>query len=623
MEVLRRKAETVLKNRPYQLQHLWSNDTRELIHELNVHQVELQMQNEELCNIQAELHKTSHKYEQLYNFAPVGYLTVDADGLIAEVNNTFMDMLDIGKNNLISRFLEDFVIEEDRRLFHLHFQALARTGRNDYIGLRIKRRDGSGLDVNLHSSPVMDDEGGIMHVRVAVTDISYLKRLEKELQDRHRRLEDLVKERTARLNKINEQLYHEITDHERYAQSLRFTTRILKLLNEESPEMDAIRQILTETKKFTGFDAVAIRLKDGHDYPYYRTNGFPERFVVAENSLCARDDDGRIALDAKGNPYLECVCGNVIAGRTDPSLPFFTEHGSFWTNSVQEFWKNASESDRRILRGRCHGEGYETVALIPLRIGRETIGLLQLNDHEKDRMTPELLSFFEDISPSIGVAVKRKQMQQQLLKDLEIKQILMREIHHRTKNNMMAVKSILYLQSMRTQNKEAGAVLKQAMSRITSMALAQEQMYKSDLTTVNLKKYTLELAQTLFTNLNVKGRAVSLSFDMEEVLISIDEASYYGLVLNELITNALKYAFPGDAGGTITVGVKMFDPQTVEIRVADNGCGMPAELDIRSTKTLGYDIVRGVAEQQLKGRLEVRDANPGTEVIVRFPVPYV
>ena len=94
--------------------------------------------------------------------------------------------------------------------------------------------------------------------------------------------------------------------------------------------------------------------------------------------------------DSRGNPVLECMCGNVLCGRFDPALPFFTPKGSFWTNGTSELLASTSEADRQArTRNRCNGEGYESVALIALRHGGETLGLLQLNDRAKGRFTPE------------------------------------------------------------------------------------------------------------------------------------------------------------------------------------------------------------------------------------------
>ena len=108
---------------------------------------------------------------------------------------------------------------------------------------------------------------------------------------------------------------------------------ILALLNERVVKIDLIGRILLLVKEFSGFEAVGIRLRQGENFPYCVTEGFSDDFVAEENCVCQRDACGEIIRDSEGQPILECMCGEIIRGRTDASLPFFTTGGSFWTNS--------------------------------------------------------------------------------------------------------------------------------------------------------------------------------------------------------------------------------------------------------------------------------------------------
>ena len=124
------------------------------------------------------------------------------------------------------------------------------------------------------------------------------------------------------------------------------------------------------------------------------------------------------------------MCGNVIQGRTNPSFLFFTQGGSFWSNSTTELLATTSEEDRQArTRNRCNGEGYESVALIPLRSDREIIGLLQLNDSRKNCFTLDMIGFFEGIGASIGIVLERKQSDEALEK---AKNELERRVEDRT-----------------------------------------------------------------------------------------------------------------------------------------------------------------------------------------------
>ena len=187
-------------------------------------------------------------------------------------------------------------------------------------------------------------------------------------------------------------------------------SQILELLDKTDSRTDLIKDILFLIKAATGFEAVGIRLSEGEDFPYYETIGFSKEFIRAERYLCTRDQIGRITRDSDGNPYLKCMCGNVICGRTNPSLPFFTEGGSFWTNSTTELLASTTEEDRQArTRNRCNSAGYESMALIPLRYDNKNIGLLQLNDSQKNLFTSNLIKFFEEIGSSLAKVFGLKQ----------------------------------------------------------------------------------------------------------------------------------------------------------------------------------------------------------------------
>ena len=201
---------------------------------------------------------------------------------------------------------------------------------------------------------------------------------------------------------------YDITERKDIEARQQLAGQILECLNRESVGADLIRDILKLVKKATNLDAVGIRQHKGKDFPYLEVNGFPDDFVKAENHLCRHNESGELIFDSKGRPVLECMCGIVLSGRTDPTLEFFTDGGSFWTNSTSELLAcTPQEAFQFPTRNRCNEAGYESVALIPLRSGDEIIGLLQLNDTRKGRFTSEMVRFFEEIGASIGISLAR------------------------------------------------------------------------------------------------------------------------------------------------------------------------------------------------------------------------
>jgi CheY-like chemotaxis protein len=187
-----------------------------------------------------------------------------------------------------------------------------------------------------------------------------------------------------------------------------FTSEMLQILNTQGHLSSVLNSAVEVIMRFTDVEAVGIRLREGEDYPYYVFEGFSDGHILKENALCAHDLEEQLMRDGVGNPVLECMCGNIIRGRFDPSKPFFTEGGSFWTNSTSELLVSTTEADRLArTRNTCNTEGYESVALIPIRMGYEVFGLIQLNDTAPGRFDLETIRFLESLGKMIGVVLAR------------------------------------------------------------------------------------------------------------------------------------------------------------------------------------------------------------------------
>jgi PAS domain S-box-containing protein len=182
----------------------------------------------------------------------------------------------------------------------------------------------------------------------------------------------------------------------------------LRLVNKSKTAVELIRATTEFFQEKSGCEAVGIRLKKDQDYPYYETRGFPKEFVCLENQLCSYDSNGKPILDSTGNPVLDCMCGNVISGRFDPSKSFFTQKGSFWSNCTTDLLASTTEADRQArTRNRCNGEGYESVALIGIKAGDESLGLLQLNDKLRGRFSIDMIHLWERLSDYLAVALSK------------------------------------------------------------------------------------------------------------------------------------------------------------------------------------------------------------------------
>jgi len=192
---------------------------------------------------------------------------------------------------------------------------------------------------------------------------------------------------------------------------------ILLVLSENEHLKEAIKRVFAIIKSATGVDAVGIRLQDNDDFPYFYQEGFPEDFLLKENSLLARTKDGGICRDECGDICLECTCGLVVTSKTDPSIRFFTKGGSAWTNDSIPFPHEPVDDDIRTNpRDECIHQGFASVALIPIRAKGRVVGLLQLNDRRKGCFTLEGIETLEKIAENIGESMLRKQAEEALRK---------------------------------------------------------------------------------------------------------------------------------------------------------------------------------------------------------------
>jgi PAS domain S-box-containing protein len=212
-----------------------------------------------------------------------------------------------------------------------------------------------------------------------------------------------------------------------------------------------------------------------------------------------------------------------------------------------------------------------------------------------------------------------KQVEEQLRASLQEKEVLLREIHHRVKNNLQIISSLLYLQAQKTDNQGLRNMLQESRNRIVSMSLIHEKLYQvTDLARITFTDYARELAQALFRSYGVNQANVALTIKGNDLTLDINRAVPCGLIINEVVSNSLKYAFPKGRRGAIRLALRLDQAQQCHFILSDNGVGMPQDFESRPRSSLGLTLIERLAEQ-LQGTLERSSSAQGTTYRLTFP----
>jgi len=514
--------------------------------------------------IQKELERSEKNYRLAVETAGEGIAVVQ-DGIICFVNNRLTELLGYRADYLIGRSMFEFLLPEYHKLLEEQHK---------------KRMKGEDMEYMSYNVKGIHESGDIVDLSIRVNTIEW-------------------EGRPAGLAFISD-----ITDRLILQERQLLIIKILKLLNTSFSGTETIENLLKLIQDFTGIEAVAIRLQEQEDYPYFVYKGFPKKFIEMENKLCI-EQDGCTIRDNKGRALLACMCGCVIRGEIDPKAPYFTKRGSFWSNSTTELLKQNVIELSTSTRNKCNEEGYESVAIIPLSTGPEIIGTLQLNDKRPNMFTYDFITFLEELALSIAVAVQRS-FQEDRIKLLEIaktrdllesSRLLNSGIAHELRTPLQAILNCLELISFELDNKcqtEFKEIDYECPKRRLVNSLVKDGMERTDYSIkvlnslseyskiasseeIHLINVVLELKTIMrtlmFTDLFKsmdEGSFVLEVENTEECRIKINKVDFSQLLTN-LCNNAREAIQNKDPHITVKASKK---DDRIQIKVIDNGKGI-------------------------------------------------
>ncbi|MEI6208171.1 MAG: response regulator [Desulfuromonadales bacterium] len=541
------------------------DETQRLLHELQVHKIELEMQNDELNLSLAEMREHKERLANIVKYTPAGYFCIDPDGRFIEVNDAWLRMF--GYNSPEEVIGRHFSIIQVDSTFDEAQKHLAKLLSGEAIPsgeFSCRRKDGSIGYHTFSAHPVVHADR--------------IVRLEWFLID------------------ISERRKHELY--------LDISREVLQLLNESENMPDSLYLVIALLKFRMKFDAVGIRLQEGDDFPYQAQDGFPRDFLLKENSLVERAVDGGVCRDKDGGVSLECICGLVISGKSGTSQLLLTKGGSFWSNDTCPLLELPHDEDPRTNpRNECIHLGYASVALVPVRVKERIVGLIQFNDRHKGRFTPDSVELLEAIASNIGSTLMRKQLEDEKMllehqfqqaQKLESLGILAGGIAHDF-NNILAIilghcglmemdaeEAESHIPMIKTAVERAAVLCRQMLDYAGMSQHNQTQINLVELVDemVNLLKATIPQNVVIKRNLSagiplILGDESQIRQIVMNLIINASEA--IGKVLGEIAVSLATSAIMAGQSEVDHLGNLISPGQYACLEVTDNGCGMDDE----------------------------------------------
>ncbi len=602
-----------------------------LVSELRIHQSELETQNEELIQSQEELSDLYHKYHELFDDAPVGYFTLDEHGIINDVNIKGAELLQLKKNQIIERGIGHLIPKNYQNLYYTALSAAVDSKQNQKLEIELKK--GKKLfNAQMEIMPLFnrDDE----KYRIIATDITERKNSEKALkesEDKYRSFFESSLDATLLTipdghildaNPAAEKLFgyskDEICDLGRAGIVDPDDSRLINLVEERKHKGRArgkLNFIRKDGTKFIGeISSVTFKDRNGNERSNMEIRDISKR-EKAEKALKESEErfrtvadftyDWEYWVDPEGNfIYVSPSCERVTGYTPEEFMedPFLLE-------------KITNPQDSEQFLNHIHKEMLSENPSDDIRFSITTKnGELKWIRHGCQPLYNDKGEFLGRRAGNRD-STKLKLAEDKILASLKEKETLLQEIHHRVKNNMQIIASLLRLQEASLEDEDMLNVLKEIEGRVRSMAMVHENLYGStSLSDINFKEYTTGLISDIFYSNGIKIDDINTRLELEDINLNIETAIPLGLIINEIVTNSIKYAFP-QGKGEIKVTLSKYNDKCMLI-ISDNGIGVPENLDIEKTDTLGLKLVNRLTNQ-IDGQIKL-DRTHGTKYQITF-----
>ncbi|MGC9347988.1 MAG: histidine kinase dimerization/phosphoacceptor domain -containing protein [Anaerolineae bacterium] len=549
-----------------------------------------------------------HRYlKALWEAIPDAVVVLDPEGIVQEWNAGAERLLKLQAKEAVGEELLKLVELDDDMRRHISAWITDASEGTPLASTPVRYKNPSidAADLMVGGSQVIVD-GTLRALLVVFTDVSELRQAEERLRAVNEELEARVAARTAQLIEANRKLGVEIESHKEAEASLLRRNRELLSLQSAATATGSSLDVtfVLETVTWEMVDLLGTR------------NCVVYEWVPERDEIVAMADYTGGLLDL--TPDKRSLSLSKFPWHRKTLQEKYAQVLSLAEVDMPQPWGDISTSE-------------DCVTLLPMVFQERSVGLVELHSGSENRkLTDRDVSLGQLLASQAAVAIEharlyeraqreiaeRERAERRLKASLHEKDTLLQEIHHRVKNNLQVISSLLKLQSRTVQDPMTLQVLKESQNRLRSMALIHERLYQSEnLARIDFAEYLQSLTRYLVRSYRSTSGPVALGFQMESVPLSIERAVPCGLIVNELVSNALKYAFPDGRPGKVEVGLSRANGH-VRLSVRDDGVGLPEDLDIDKLESLGLQLVH-MLTGQLGGEIQI-DTRPGTVFEISF-----
>jgi PAS domain S-box-containing protein len=590
-------------------------------------------------NAEEALKESEQQLLMIFDNAPIGMALTDLDNCFVKVNKAFCDITGYARNELIRMKLSDLSRSVDNES-NVSGSTIDENVTVSQYEKQFIRKDGKTVYAEMHLTTLKDGNGRPFRQICQLVDLTERKESEQKLKQTQARLSTILN------NLPNVAIYE-------YGEDINFVSEnIMDILGypaEEFMKDERLFSNLMVSEDIGNYDRkvnvwrvqgakgvlsneVRVRNKSGgivwiedHMFEVIPENGKPYFSGIMIDITRQKINQERIY---ETETRLTAILQNlpkVVVYQSGPDKEFISENFENMTGySTAEvlkekyFFGNIIHPDDipKVKHGLTdwHKRNEKGMLVMEFRLKKKDGNYIWIEDHMFKVTSNGSKSFLSGILIDV---TERKLAEQKISQSLEEKELLLKEIHHRVKNNLQVVSSLLKLQAGNAADENIQNILIDSQNRVRSMALVHQKLYQSrDLSQINFPEYLRQLSDQLFNVFKERNGSIELDITAKELNLSIDLAIPCGLIINELISNSFKYAFPGNRKGCIKIELDTENMNDYTLIISDDGIGLPKDIDFRNTKSLGLQLVNTLVGQ-IDGSIAMNNHN-GTAFTIKF-----